>query len=98
MYMVIINAYVCVYIYIHVYNDIYIYAPRIVESLIVQEEGLVRVFHQLVEAQHSIVWLDHSVGDFGGWDHREGLLGCLERRHTPTKGTACYRPGPAVYA
>jgi hypothetical protein len=48
----------------------------IIQSLIINAEGLVRVLDELVDGQSSIVWLNNGVGDLRGWDDREG------RHHT----------------
>ena len=39
---------------------------NVVESFIVNTESFVSVLHQLVNGQGGIVWLNHSVGNFGG--------------------------------
>ena len=38
-----------------------------------QQEGLIGVLHELMEAEDGIVRLHHRVGDLGRRDHREGL-------------------------
>jgi hypothetical protein len=69
----------------------------IVESLVVNAEGLIRVLDQLVDGEGGIVWLDDGIGDLGGWDNGEGGhhavwelladLGDQERTHTGTSST-----------
>ena len=44
----------------------------IVESLVVDGEGLVGVLYQLVDREGGVVGLDNCVGDFGGGDNGEG--------------------------
>merc|ERR1712045_52355 len=39
---------------------------NVIESFIVNTESFVSVFHQLVDGQGGIVWLNHSIGNFGG--------------------------------
>jgi hypothetical protein len=69
----------------------------VVESLVVDTEGLIRVLDQLMDGEGSIVWLDNGVGHLGGWDNGEGShhtvgelltdLGDQERTHTSTGST-----------
>jgi hypothetical protein len=69
----------------------------VVESLIVDTEGLIRVLDQLMDREGSIVRLDNSIGDLGGWHNGEGShhavwelltdLGDQERTHTGTSST-----------
>jgi hypothetical protein len=69
----------------------------IVESLVVNTEGLVGVLDQLMDGKGGVVWLDNSVRDFGGWDDGESShhavgklfanLGDQERTHTGTSST-----------
>ena len=44
----------------------------IVESLVVDGEGLVGVLYQLMDRESGVVGLDNCVGDFGGGDNGEG--------------------------
>ena len=70
---------------------------NIVESLVVNAEGLIGVLNELVDGQGCIVGLDNGIGDLGGWDDREGChhavgelltdLGDQERTHTGTSST-----------
>lgn len=74
----------------------------VVESLVVDTEGLVRVLNQLVDGEGGVVGLDNGVGDLGRGDDRvcghhavgELLtdLGDEERSHTGT-GTTTERVG-----
>jgi hypothetical protein len=69
----------------------------VVERLVVDTEGLVRVFNQLMDRQGGIVWLDDGIGNLGRWDNRESghhtvgellaNLGDQERTHTSTSST-----------
>jgi len=69
----------------------------IVQRLVVDTEGLVRVLDELVDGQGGIVWLDDSVGDLWRWHDGEGshhavwkLLANLadeKRTHTGTSTT-----------
>jgi hypothetical protein len=43
----------------------------VVQSFVVNAEGLVRVLDKLMNGQGGVVWLDDSVGDLGRWDNRE---------------------------
>ena len=74
----------------------------VVERLIVDAEGLIRVLNKLVDGEGGVVGLNNSVGDFGRWDDGEGghhavweLLTDLadeERAHT-SAGTTTKRVG-----
>jgi hypothetical protein len=74
----------------------------IVESLVVDAEGLVGVLNQLVDRESGVVGLDNGVGDLGGGDDRESGhhavgelladLGDEESTHTGT-GTTTERVG-----
>jgi hypothetical protein len=44
----------------------------IVESLVIDTEGLIRILNQLMNGEGGIIWLDNSVGDLGGWNDGEG--------------------------
>lgn len=44
---------------------------NIVQGLVVNAEGLVRVFHKLVHRQSGVVWFNDRVGHLGGWHNRE---------------------------
>merc|ERR1740117_148384 len=46
---------------------------NIVKSFVVQKETLICVLDELMEREHSVVWLHDSVGHFGGRDNRECL-------------------------
>merc|ERR1712166_1498087 len=46
---------------------------NIVEGFVVEKEALICVLDELMEREHSVVWLHDSVGHFGGWDNRERL-------------------------
>merc|ERR1712086_937281 len=46
---------------------------NIVESFVVEKEALICVLDELMEREHSVVWLHNSVGNFWGWDDRECL-------------------------
>jgi len=69
----------------------------IVESLVIDAEGLIGVLDQLMNGEGGIVWLDNGVGHLGGWDNGEGShhavwelltdLGDQERTHTSTGST-----------
>jgi hypothetical protein len=69
----------------------------VVESLVVDTEGLVRVLNQLMDRESGIVWLDNGIRDLGGRNNGEGshhavweLLTNLrdqERTHTSTSST-----------
>ena len=45
----------------------------VVECLVVDAVGLVRVLHQLVDGERGVVRLHHGVRDFGGRDDAEGV-------------------------
>ena len=70
---------------------------NIVESLVVDTEGLIGVLYQLVDREGGIVRLDDSIRDLGGWDNGESGhhavwefltdLGDQERTHTSTSST-----------
>lgn len=74
----------------------------VVESLVVDTEGLVRVLNKLVDREGGVVGLNDSVGDLGRGDDREGAhhavgvlltnLGDEEGTHTGT-GTTTERVG-----
>jgi hypothetical protein len=74
----------------------------VVESLVVNAEGLVGVLHKLVDGESGVVRLNDCVGDLGGGHHREGGhhavgefladLGDQESTHTGT-GTTAERVG-----
>jgi hypothetical protein len=69
----------------------------VVESLVIDTEGLIRVLDQLVDGEGSVVWLNNGVGDLGGWHNGESShhavwelltdLGDQERSHTSTSST-----------
>lgn len=69
----------------------------VVESFVVDTEGLVRVLNKLVDGEGGVVGLDNSVGDLGGRDDGEGAhhavgvlltdLGDEECTHTGTGTT-----------
>jgi hypothetical protein len=69
----------------------------IVESLIVNAEGLVRVFNQLMDRESSVIWFNNSVRDLGRGNDGESShhavwelltdLGDQERTHTGTSST-----------
>jgi hypothetical protein len=69
----------------------------VVESLVVDTEGLVGVLDQLMDRESSIVWLDNGVRDLGGGNDGESShhavwelltdLGDQERTHTSTSST-----------
>ena len=44
----------------------------IVESLVIDTEGLVGVLNQLVDGEGGVVWLDNGVGNLWRWDDGEG--------------------------
>ena len=44
----------------------------VVEGFVVDAEGFVRVLHQLMDGQSSVVRLHYSVGYFGGGNDTEG--------------------------
>merc|ERR1719345_634602 len=46
---------------------------NIVESFVVEKEALICVLNELMEREHSVVWLHNGVGHFRGWDDRERL-------------------------
>merc|ERR1719272_2792933 len=46
---------------------------NIVEGFVVQKEALICVLDELMEREHSVVWLHDSVGHFWGRDNRECL-------------------------
>merc|ERR1719272_2182167 len=46
---------------------------NIVEGFVVEKEALICVLDELMEREHSVVWLHNSVGHFGRWDDRERL-------------------------
>jgi hypothetical protein len=66
----------------------------VVESLVVNAEGLVGVLDQLVDGEGGVVGLDNGVGDLGGWHNGESghhavgellaNLGDQKRTHTGT--------------
>jgi len=70
---------------------------NVVQRLVVDTIGLVRVLHQLVHRQGGVVGLDDGVGDFGRWDDGEGAhhpvgelltdLGDEQGAHTGTGAT-----------
>ena len=45
----------------------------VVERLVVDAEGLVRVLHQLVDGERGVVGLHHRVGHLGRGDNAEGV-------------------------
>jgi hypothetical protein len=69
----------------------------VVQSLIVNAEGLIRVLDELVDGQSSVVWLNNGVGDLGRRDDGESRhhavwelladLGDEESAHTSTSTT-----------
>jgi hypothetical protein len=69
----------------------------VVESFVINTEGLVGVLNQLMNGESSIVWLDNGVRDLGGWDNGKGghhsvgellaNLGDQKRTHTRTSST-----------
>jgi hypothetical protein len=69
----------------------------IIESLVVNAEGLIRVLDQLVDGEGSVVWLDDGIRDLGRRDNGEGGhhavwefladLGDQKRTHTGTGST-----------
>jgi len=69
----------------------------IVESLVIDTEGLVGVLNQLMDGKGGVVWLDNSIGNLWRWDNREGGhhtiwelltdLGDQKRTHTSTSST-----------
>jgi hypothetical protein len=69
----------------------------VVESFVINTEGLIGVLNQLMNGESSIVWLDNGVGDLGGWDNGKGghhavgellaNLGDQKRPHTGTSST-----------
>ena len=48
--------------------------------LVVEQEGLIRVLHELMEAEHGIVRLHNGIGHFGRGNHRERLHDSLAIR------------------
>ena len=74
----------------------------VIEGLVVKSEALIRVLHELVHRQCSIVRLDHGVGHLGRGDDREGGhdavgvllsdLGDEQRAHSGT-GASAHRVG-----
>merc|ERR1719265_2473007 len=70
----------------------------VIQSFIVQEEALIGVLDELVEGQHSVVWLDDGVAHLRRRNHGKGLhdaiwilltyLGDKECTHTSTSATA----------
>merc|ERR1719345_330810 len=46
---------------------------NIVEGFVVEKEALICVLDELMEREHSVVWLHNSVGHFWGWDNGERL-------------------------
>lgn len=75
---------------------------NLVQGLVVDTEGLVRVLDELMDREGRVVGLDDSVGNHGGWHNGEGGhhtvgelltdLGDEERTHTGT-GTTTERVG-----
>jgi hypothetical protein len=69
----------------------------IVESLVIDTEGLIRVLNKLVDGEGGIVWLNDGIGDLGGWNDGESShhtvwellanLGDQKRTHTGTSST-----------
>jgi hypothetical protein len=69
----------------------------VVESLVVDTEGLIRVLDQLVNGKGGVVWLDNGVGNLWRWDNGEGShhtvwelltdLGDQQGTHTGTSTT-----------
>jgi hypothetical protein len=69
----------------------------IVESLVINTEGLIGVLDQLMHGESGIVWLNNGVGNLGGWDNRESChhairelltdLGDQKRTHASTSST-----------
>lgn len=69
----------------------------IVESLVIDTEGLVGVLYQLVDGEGGVVWLDNGVGNLWRWNDGEGGhhtiwelladLGDQKRTHTGTGST-----------
>ena len=70
---------------------------NVVERLVVNTEGLVRVLDQLVDGKSGVVGLDNGVRDLGGWNDGESShhtvgelftdLGDQKRTHTGTSST-----------
>jgi hypothetical protein len=70
---------------------------NIVECLVIDTEGLIRVFNQLMNGEGSVVGLDNCIRDLWRWDNGEGGhhtiwelladLGNQERTHTGTSST-----------
>jgi len=44
----------------------------VIQGLVVKAHALICILHKLVYREGGIVGLNHSVGHFGGWHHREG--------------------------
>jgi hypothetical protein len=71
---------------------------NIVESLVIDTEGLIGVLNQLMHGESGVVGFNNSVGDLGRWDNGEGShhavwelladLGDQKRSHTGTSSTA----------
>jgi len=69
----------------------------IVESLVIDTEGLVGVLDQLMDGESGVVWLDNGIGDLWRWDNGESGhhavwelltdLGDQKRTHTGTSST-----------
>jgi hypothetical protein len=69
----------------------------VVESLVIDTEGLIRVLDQLVDGEGGVVWLDNGVGNLWRWNNGEGGhhtiwelladLGDQKRTHTGTSST-----------
>lgn len=69
----------------------------VVESLVIDTEGLIGVLDQLMNGKGGIVWLDNGIRDLGRWNNRESGhhtvwelladLGDQERTHTSTSST-----------
>jgi len=57
--------------------DVEVAAADVVQRLVVDEEGDVRVLQHRVRAQHGVVGLHHDGGDLGGGVHGELDLGLL---------------------
>jgi hypothetical protein len=70
----------------------------VVESLVINAEGLVGVLDQLMNGKSGVVWFDNGVGDLWRWNDREGGhhaiwelladLGDQQCTHTGTGSTA----------
>jgi len=69
----------------------------IIKGFIINNLDLIGVLNELMDGEGSVVWLDNSVGDLGGWENRECFhnsvwvffsdLGDKESSHTGSSTT-----------